>query len=114
MQENPGMPVRFNTRIRFGKLMVMRTALDQSFLDAGCQLLLPGKSGIFRDGIFYYWTSLMTQMVKNLPAMWETQVQSLGQENPLEEEMVQYSCHGQRSWWATVHGVAKSWTGLSE
>ena len=26
-------------------------------------------------------------MVKNLPAMWETQVQSLGQEDPLEEEM---------------------------
>lgn len=44
MQENPGMPVRFNTRIRFGKLMVMRTALDQSFLDAGCQLLLPGEA----------------------------------------------------------------------
>ena len=38
------MPVRFNTRIRFGKLMVMRTALDQSFLDAGCQLLLPGEA----------------------------------------------------------------------
>jgi len=26
-------------------------------------------------------------MVKNLPAMWETQVQSLGQEDPLEESM---------------------------
>ena len=44
MQENPGMPVRFNTRIRLGKLMVTRTALDQSFLDAGCQLLLPGEA----------------------------------------------------------------------
>ena len=30
-------------------------------------------------------------MVKNLPAMWETQVQSLGQEDPLEEEMVTHS-----------------------
>ena len=30
----------------------------------------------------------MTQTVKNLPAMWETQVQSLGQEDPFEEEMV--------------------------
>ena len=27
----------------------------------------------------------MTQMVKNLPAMWETWVQSLGWEDPLEE-----------------------------
>ena len=29
----------------------------------------------------------MVQMVKNLPAMWETQVQSLDQEDPLEEGM---------------------------
>ena len=30
-------------------------------------------------------------VVKNLPAMWKTQVQSLGQENPLEEEMATHS-----------------------
>ena len=29
----------------------------------------------------------MAQMVKNLPAMQETQVRSLGQEDPLEKEM---------------------------
>ena len=29
------------------------------------------------------WTSLVAQMVKNLPAMWETWVQSLGWEDPL-------------------------------
>ena len=29
----------------------------------------------------------MTQLVKNLPAMQETQVQSLGQEDPLEKKM---------------------------
>ena len=37
------------------------------------------------------------RMVKNLPAMQETQVRSLGQEDPLEEEMaspLQYSCLG--------------------
>ena len=33
----------------------------------------------------------MTQMVKNLPAMQETQVQSLGQEDPLEKEMTIHS-----------------------
>ena len=32
-------------------------------------------------------TSLVAQMVKNLPAMQETQVQSLGQEDPLEKGM---------------------------
>ena len=33
----------------------------------------------------------MAQMVKNLPAMQETQVGSLGGEDPLEEEMVTHS-----------------------
>ena len=35
--------------------------------------------------------SLVSQMVKNLPAMQETQVQSLGQEDPLEKGMATYS-----------------------
>ena len=30
------------------------------------------------------WTSLVAQTVKHLPAMWETWVQSLGWEDPLE------------------------------
>ena len=30
-------------------------------------------------------TSLVSQVVKCLPAMWETWVQSLGREDPLEE-----------------------------
>ena len=33
----------------------------------------------------------MVQTVKNLPAMWETQVQSLGQEDPLEKGMATQS-----------------------
>ena len=32
-------------------------------------------------------TSLVAQMVKNLPVMWENQVQSLGWEDPLEKGM---------------------------
>ena len=47
---------------------------------------------------------LLAQMVKNLPAMQETWVRSLGQEDPLEEEMATHSgmlvlkkSHGQRS-----------------
>ena len=31
--------------------------------------------------------SLVAQMVKNLPEMWETQVQSMGWEDPLEKEI---------------------------
>ena len=33
------------------------------------------------------WASLVAQMVKNLPTMWETQVQTLGQENALKKRM---------------------------
>ena len=44
-------------------------------------------------------------MVKNLPAMWETQVRSLDQEDLLEKE---YSClenpMGGGAWWFIVHG----------
>ena len=36
-------------------------------------------------------TSLVAQMVKSLPAMWETQVRSLDWEDPLEKEMETHS-----------------------
>ena len=36
-------------------------------------------------------TSLVAQTVKRMPATWETLVQSLGQEDPLEKEMVTHS-----------------------
>ena len=39
----------------------------------------------------HFWASPMGQMVKNLPAMWEAWVQSLGQEDPLEKEMATHS-----------------------
>ena len=35
--------------------------------------------------------SLVAQLVKNLPTMWETRVHSLGREDPLEKEMVPHS-----------------------
>ena len=37
------------------------------------------------------WASLVAQMVKGLPAMQETQVRFLGQEDPLEKEMATHS-----------------------
>ena len=39
----------------------------------------------------YVWDSLVAQMVKSLPAVQETQVQSLGGEDALEEEMATHS-----------------------
>ena len=40
---------------------------------------------------FQYQASLVAQMVKNVPAVQETQVQSLGWEDPLEKEMAPQS-----------------------
>ena len=40
-----------------------------------------------RDYSSDVWASLMAQMVKNLPAMQDTWVQSLGREDPLEKRM---------------------------
>ena len=53
---------------------------------------------------------LVAETVKNTPTMQETQIQSLGWEDPLEEGM--YSClenpMDRGTWQATVHGVTES------
>ena len=61
--------------------------------------------------------SLVAQMVKNPPAMWETWVQSLGWEDSLEEGMATHSSilawripMDRRAWRMTVHGSKKSQT----
>ena len=65
--------------------------------------------------------SLVAQTVKNLPAMRETWVRSLGWEDPLQEDMATHSSilawripmdRGARQ--ATVHEVTESWTQLSD
>jgi len=46
------------------------------------------------DTNYYIWSqrsSLVVQTVKNLPAMWETQVQSLGWKDALEKKMAVHS-----------------------
>ena len=64
--------------------------------------------------------SMVSQMVKNPPAMRETWVQSLGWEDPLEKGMAtHFSILAWRipmdrgAWQAMVHGVEKSQTQLS-
>ena len=56
----------------------------------------------------YSWASLVHQMVKNLPAMREVWIQSLGWEDPLEEGMATHSTipawripTDRAAWWAT-------------
>ena len=45
----------------------------------------------FRIIYIDFWASLRAQLVKNLPAMQESQIQSLGREDPLEKEMATHS-----------------------
>ena len=44
-----------------------------------------------RDGALDFGSSLVAQLVKNLPAVQETWVRSLGREDPLDEEMATHS-----------------------
>ena len=59
--------------------------------------------GIFVIYLPFSWASLVAQMVKNLSAMQETHVRSLGQEEPLEKgtathsSMLAWKFHGQKS-----------------
>ena len=58
----------------------------------------------------YSWASLVAQLVKNLPAMWETWVRSLGWEDPLEKGKATHSSIlAWRIPW-TVHGITGSQT----
>ena len=50
-----------------------------------------GSGGSFINTNFITRVFLLAQMVKNLPAMQETRVQSLGQEDPLEKGMATHS-----------------------
>ena len=58
--------------------------------------------------------SLVAQLIKNPPAMWETWVQSLGWEDPLEKGKANYSpVFWARESHGLVHEISKSWTWLS-
>ena len=69
----------------------------------------------FSGLLSYLRVSLVTQTVKNPPAMQETRVQSLGQEDPLEKEIATHSSTlALRIPWTEEPGAAKSWTQLSD
>ena len=63
----------------------------------------------------YSWASLMAQLVKNLPAMRETWVQSLGWEDTQGREGYPLQYSGlENSMDCIVQGIKKSWTPLSD
>ena len=77
--------------------------------------------GLFLNLILPTGFPCVAQLVKNLPAMQEIWLRSLGQEDPLVKGLATYSSilawripMDRRAWWATVPGVAKSQTRLSD
>ena len=63
----------------------------------------------------YSWASLVSQRVKNPPAIWKTWIQSLSWEDTLEESLAIHSSilawripMDREARWALVHGVTKS------
>ena len=76
---------------------VNQSSLGDLLLGEGSRTLAPGHLSAWnlkKEIIYKYspsWTSLVAQTVKNLPAMRETQVRSLGQEGPLEKGMATHS-----------------------
>ena len=85
---------------------------QESACNAGDPGLLPGSGRSAGEGtgypLQYSCASLVSQLVKNLHAMWETWVQSLGWDDPLEKGKATHS--SMNSMDCIVHGVAKSRT----
>ena len=92
----------FNNKIIISINYNMYYALDnissvgkESACNAGDPGLIPGLGRSAGEGIGYplqySWASLVAQLVKNLPAMWETWVRSLGWEDPLEKGKATHS-----------------------
>ena len=78
-------------------------------------------SSSYFNGNYSKMASLVAQTVRRLFTMWETQVRSLGWEDPLEKETAIHSSTiawkipwTRGAWQTTVYGVAKSRTRLSD
>ena len=67
----------------------------ESACNAGDPGSIPGSGRFTREGIGYpfqdSWASMVAQLVKNLPAVWETWVRSLGWDGPPEKGKATYS-----------------------
>ena len=74
---------------------VIAQPVKESACNAGDPGSIPGSGRSTGEGIGYplqySWASLVALLVKNLPAMWETWVRSLGQEDPLGKGKATYS-----------------------
>ena len=83
----------------------------KSACNAGIPGSIPGSGRSPAEGtvspLQYSWASLMAQMVKNPPALWDTRVQSLDWKDPLEEGMATHSSilTGESRWTEKLGGL---------
>ena len=116
--------------IRIGRLWGLQVGGQEKLSPEnllGCSFIIKGKVGMpGRTSLSFLSRHVLSsappvaQTVKHLPTMWETQVQPLGWEDPLEKKMATHS--STLAWkipWteepgSTVHGVTKSRTRLSD
>ena len=95
------------------------SAGKESICDAGASSWIPGSGRSAGEGIGYLlqnsWASHVAQLVKNPPTTRETWVWSLGWGDPLKRGKATHSQYSglENSMGWIVHGVAKSWTWLS-
>ena len=110
--------------IQFSMSTTMGFPVSAAGKESACSARDPGSiPGLGRSSgegigypLQYFWASLMAQLVRNLPAMRETWVRSLGWEDPLEKGKgypLQYSGL-ENSMDCIIHGVAKNWMWLSD
>ena len=101
------------------------SAGKRSICNAGDPVLIPGSGRSPGRGhsnpLQYSWASLVAQLVKKLPVMWESWVRSPGWEDHLEEGIATHSSilawripMDRGALWAAAHGVTKSRTQLSD
>ena len=92
------------------------TVGKESTCNAGDPGSIPGSGRCPGEGIGYplqySWASLVAQLAKNPPSLWETWVQSLGWEDPLEKGKATHSSVLARR--IAVFCVAKSQIRLSD
>ena len=102
--------------LKFNKIFPQSSVGKESTCNAGDPSSIPGLGRSAGEGIGYplqySWASLVAQLVKNMPVMWETGVQSLGWEDPLEKGKTTHSSILPGEF--HVHGVTKSQTQLSD
>ena len=88
-------PSFFKNPVSFVDLGILHSlAGKESAYNTGDPGLIPGSWRFPWEGVGfplqYSWDSLVAQTVKNLPAIWETWVRSLGWEDPLEKGIATY------------------------